>query len=126
MDERKDLMGIFRSRQILNPRGLGLTIRHTAPLMGTPVVLWLLTTGCASLTNTPAQDVAWSRWTLCHAHVTGTEIRAVHLDGRVVFWYNGSADRLAMLECLQLATRDGPVLPEPIFEPLECGGSSGM
>jgi hypothetical protein len=94
--------------------------------MVTPAVLWLLMPGCVSLMNTPAQDLAWSRWTLCHAQVSGTEIRAVHLDGRAVFWYNGSTDRLAMPDCLQLATRDGPVLPEPIFEPLECGGSGGM
>ena len=49
--------------------------------------LLLLAGGCASLANTPAQDVAWTRWGICHTQAPGTEIRNVQLDGRIRFWY---------------------------------------
>jgi hypothetical protein len=89
----------------------------------TAAALWSLAAGCARLANTPAQDLAWSRWGLCHTQVAGTEIRLVQLDGRISFWYNGPADRLAMLDCIRLAAKDGPALPEPIGDAMECSGS---
>ena len=84
-------------------------------------VLSLLANGCASLVNTPAQDVAWNRWRTCQTEATGTEIRNVQLDGRIVFWYFGPGDRQAMLDCLRRAASMGPALPEPIADSLPRG-----
>ena len=91
-------------------------------------VLSLVLAGCASFQNTPAQDLAWSRWTVCRAEVTGTELNRVQLDGRISFWYNGPAQRQPMLECLRQAAKDGPSLPEPIADPRpgRGGGGGGM
>lgn len=88
--------------------------------------VWLLAAGCASLANTPAQDLAWSRWTACHPRAHGTEIRTVQLDGRISFWFDGPAERQALLDCVRLAGADGAALPEPISEPRECSGSGSM
>jgi hypothetical protein len=83
--------------------------------------LSLLAAGCASLANTPAQDLAWSRWNICHPQAIGTEIRTVRLDGRISFWYYGPGDRQAMLDCLRRAASTGPALPEPVGESLPRG-----
>ena len=109
-------------------RALGMTIprrlhrrRATAALVVASSVLSLLAAGCASLANTPAQDIAWNRWSVCHSQVAGTEIRTVQLDGRILFWYAGPGDRQAMLDCLRRAANAGPALPEPIGESLPRG-----
>jgi hypothetical protein len=83
--------------------------------------LSLLAGGCASLVNTPAQDVAWSRWRICHTPASGTEIRNVQLDGRITFWYYGPGDRQVMLDCLRQAAGAGVALPEPIADSLPRG-----
>jgi len=90
----------------------------------TTVALVCLASGCAGLVNTPEQDVALSRWTVCHARVTGTELRTVRSDGRISFWYTGADEAQSMLECLRQAARDGPGLPEPVAE-LQPAGSGG-
>ena len=99
--------------------------RFMTSLVMTMATLSLLTAGCASLANTPAQDVAWSRWTACHPQAPGTNIRMVRLDGRISFWYEGLADRGAMLDCVRLAAKNGLTLPEPLSEPRECSGVMG-
>ena len=83
--------------------------------------LGLLVAACASLVNTPAQELAWTRWTACHAQVSGTRIRIVQADGRISFWSYGPGDRQAMLECLRYAAKEGPTLPEPVSDPLPRG-----
>lgn len=93
----------------------------TAALVIATTALSLLAGGCASLANTPAQDLAWSRWNICHTQATGTEIRNVELDGRISFWHYGPGDRQAMLECLRQAAHTGPALPEPVAESLPRG-----
>jgi hypothetical protein len=40
-------------------------------------------TGCATVRNTPAQDLAWERWTACD-HFTAVTLDRVDLDGRIV------------------------------------------
>ena len=94
--------------------------RATTALVIATAALSLLANGCASLVNTPAQDVAWNRWKICHTQATGTEIRTVQSDGRIVFWYYGPGDRQAMLDCLRRANT-GLVLPEPIADSLPRG-----
>ena len=95
------------------------------PLLITTGVLLVLTGGCASLANTPAQDLAWSRWAACRARVSGAEVNRIQSDGRIAFWASGPSDAQAMLECLRRAAMDGPVLPEPIFDLRPGGGGGG-
>ena len=94
--------------------------RATTALVIT-TVLSLLANGCASLVNTPAQNVAWNRWRICQTQATGTEIRNVQPDGRIVFWYYGPRDRQVMLDCLRRAATTGLALPEPIADSLPRG-----
>lgn len=105
-------------RPMLEPRPA------TTPLL--VAGFWLLTTGCASLANTPAQELAWSRWTACHPRAAGAAIRTVQMDGRISFWYDGPADRSALLDCIRLPAADRPALPEPISEPRECSGTGDI
>ena len=86
----------------------------------------LVTAGCAALANTPAQDLAWSRWTICHARASGTDIKTVQLDGRISFVYSGAGDNQTMLACLRQAAKDGPALPEPVSEARIGAGGGAM
>jgi hypothetical protein len=97
-------------------------LARTARLPATAAV-GILLAACASLHNTPAQDLAWSRWAVCRAQISGADIRAVQLDGRISFWCDGVGDGFAMRDCLRQAAKDGPVLPEPLFEVRPKGGS---
>ena len=100
--------------------------RHRAPLpLALTAAVWLLAAGgCASLGNTPEQELAWSRWGACHSRASGTELNTVQVDGRISFWYDTGGDRQGALDCLRQVAKDGPVLPEPFAEPLP-GGSGG-
>ena len=93
------------------------------PVVVVAAALALLMAACASLHNTPAQDLAWDRWTACHNQISGTDIRTVGLDGRISFWSIGTADGLSMLDCLAKGGKNGPALPEPISEIRPKGGS---
>ena len=86
-----------------------------------------LAAGCVSLVDTPAQELARNRWTVCHARVTGTELNTVQRDGRISFWYSGAGESQTMLECLREAAKMGPDLPEPIAQrrPDGSGGGGG-
>ncbi len=95
-----------------------------ASLVGAMVGSLALAAGCASLVDTSAQELARSRWTVCHARVTGTELDTVQRDGRISFWYSGAGESQTMLECLREAAKMGPDLPEPIAQ-LRPGGSGG-
>ncbi len=92
-------------------------------LASTSIFLALAMADCAALKNTPAQDDAWSRWAACRRQVTGSDIRIVQLDGRITFWSNGPDDGRSMLECLARAGKNGPALPEAIYEIRPKGGS---
>lgn len=85
---------------------------------------WLLASGCASLGNTPEQELAWSRWTVCQSRVAGTELNGVQVDGRISFSYDTGGDRQGALDCLRQVAKEGPVLPEPLAQPFP-GGSGG-
>ena len=88
------------------------------------VGLVALASGCAYLMDTPAQELARDRWTMCHARVSGAELDTVMRDGRISFWYNGAGDGRSMLDCLRDVARKGPDLPEPIAQ-LRPNGSGG-
>jgi len=93
-------------------------------LIGALVGFLSVLSGCSLLTDTPAQETAWSRWTVCHTKVGGTELNSVQRDGRITFWYSGAGDGESMLECLRAAAKTGPALPEPVAQ-LRPGGSGG-
>jgi len=93
------------------------------PVVVVAAALGLLMAACASLHNTPAQDLAWDRWTACHNQFSGTDIRTVGLDGRISFWSIGTADGLSMLDCLAQAGKNGHALTEPISAIRPKGGS---
>jgi hypothetical protein len=80
------------------------------------IVLALLMVHCAALKNTPAQDEALSRWAACRSQVSGPDIRLVQLDGRIRFWSNGADDGRSMVDCLARAGKNGPALPEAVYE----------
>jgi hypothetical protein len=90
-----------------------------------PVIALLVIAGCAAFANTPAQDLALSRWTICRARATSTEIKSVQLDGRISFVYSEPGDNQNMLACLRQAGKDGPALPEPVSEGRAGGGGGG-
>lgn len=107
-------------------------MREMAPLSPCRITIFLivttatlLTVGCASLANTPAQDMAWSRWTACQTQVRGADLRTIQQDGRISFWYNGPENAQDMLACLRRAASDGAALPEPIADPRPGGGGGG-
>jgi hypothetical protein len=85
-------------------------------LAATSIALALLMTDCAALKNTAAQDEAWSRWATCRSQVAGPDIKIVQLDGRISFWSNGPNDGQSMLDCLARARKNGPALPDAIYE----------
>ena len=85
-------------------------------------IVAFLMVACSTVTNTPAQDEAWSRWAACRSQLTGSDIRTVQLDGQIVFWSNGAYDGRSMLDCLARAGKNGPALPEGIYEIRPRGG----
>jgi len=91
-------------------------------LAATSILVALLMTNCSALKNTPAQDEALSRWAVCRSQVIGPEIRIVQLDGRIIFWSSGTYDGRSMLDCLARAGKEGPALPEAIYEIRPRGG----
>lgn len=99
--------------------------RVPTPLIATTALILLLAAGCASLANTPAQELAWSRWAACHAQVAGSDLKTIQTDGRIVFWYSGPGDGQAMLACLRSAASSGDNLPEPLSELRQGGGGGG-
>jgi len=89
------------------------------------VVVSVLCGACASLVDTPAQELAMSRWATCHQSVNGAELKRVQPDGRIIFWYSGTSDGRSMVECLQQAAKSGPSLPDPISEARPAGSGGG-
>jgi hypothetical protein len=84
-------------------------------LVSTPMIVALLMVACSPVTNTPAQDEAWRRWEACRSQVPGSDIRSVQIDGRIMFWADGTFQGLSMVDCLTRAGKDGPALPEAIY-----------
>ena len=100
-----------------------LARRRAALLSGVSMVAALVAAACASLANTPAQDLAYGRWRVCEREITGVQLRMVAADGRISFWHRGPADRAAALGCLERAGQGGAELPEPVSEPVPGGPS---
>jgi hypothetical protein len=67
---------------------------------------------CATVANTPQQDLAYERWARCSSPYV--QLERVGVDGRITFQYSNSAQREAVVQCLTDAGRTGSPLPEPL------------
>ena len=67
---------------------------------------------CATIANTPQQDLAYARWAKCSAPYVSLE--RVDLDGRITFKISNEGSRQQVLQCLAEAGRTGSPLPEPV------------
>jgi len=85
------------------------TLSHVKPRLA--ICLALALTACASV-NTPAQDLAYTRWATCKAPYT--QLERVLLDGRIVFLTSNPSDTQAVLTCLHEAGQSGQRLPDPV------------
>lgn len=103
--------------------GERLARRRSALPPGGFIAVALVTAACAVPTNTPAQDLAYTRWRLCERGIVGVQLRRVATDGRISFWHRGPADRASALGCLERAGQGGVQLPEPVSEPVPGGPS---
>jgi len=56
------------------------------------LILMAVAAGCATVRNTPAQDLAWERWKTCD-HFAALTLERIDLDGRLVV--NGYASEAA-------------------------------
>ena len=74
----------------------------------------LFLAACA-ITNTPQQDLAYTRWAKCNAPYVSLE--RVDLDGRITFRFSNTGGEQAVLQCLAEAGRTGPPLPEAVGVP---------
>jgi hypothetical protein len=72
----------------------------------------LFLVACATIANTPQQDLAYARWAKCSAPYVSLE--RVDLDGRITFKISNEGSRQETLRCLAEAGRTGPSLPEPV------------
>jgi len=67
---------------------------------------------CATIANTPQQDLAYARWAKCNPSFP-IVLERVDLDGRITFWLSNGRSQ-EVLQCLAAASRTGPLLPEPL------------
>lgn len=67
---------------------------------------------CATVANSPQQNLAYERWSKCASAYV--QLEYISVDGRITFQFSNSADRQAVVQCLADAGRTGPPLPEPV------------
>jgi hypothetical protein len=68
------------------------------------LTLAMIGAGCATLHNTPAQDLAWERWRVCD-HFAAITLQQIDPDGRlVVAGYEHEAG--AFITCVRDAAAD--------------------
>ena len=67
---------------------------------------------CATIANTPQQDLAYARWAKCNSSFP-VVLERVDLDGRITFWLSNGRSH-EVLQCLAAANHTGPLLPEPL------------
>ena len=75
-------------------------------------VLAILLGACATIANTPQQDLAYAQWAKCNSSFP-VVLERVDLDGRITFWLSNGRSQEA-LQCLAAASHTGPLLPEPL------------
>ena len=75
---------------------------RVAPLV-LPLALVLTVAGCASMSNTLAQDLAWERWQQCK-HISGISLKEIQSDGTIWVYYNQGLS--AWQECDRQAAQE--------------------
>jgi hypothetical protein len=68
--------------------------------------------GACATTNSPAQNLAYERWSKCA--VAYVQLEQISVDGRITFQFSSSADRHQVVQCLAEAGRTGSPLPDPV------------
>ena len=68
--------------------------------------LLLCLTGCASMQNTVAQDLAWERWRKCDQLNTGVRLKEIRTNGDVWVEYSGSSQFANWNECMRRAQQE--------------------
>ncbi len=68
------------------------------------VMLIVMAVGCATLRNTPAQDLAWERWKTCD-HFVAVALERIDPDGRIVVKAYES-EAAAFTACVREAAAD--------------------
>jgi hypothetical protein len=69
---------------------------------------------CASVRNTPEQDLAYARWAACAGSSTLLQMDRVEPSGRIWFSYFLETERQTVVTCLLKAEQGGPNLPPPV------------
>ena len=67
---------------------------------------------CATLANTPEQNLAYERW--AHCSRPSVALQSVSVDGQIAFFYTNPVDTRDVAQCLSDASRTGPSLPPPV------------
>ena len=67
---------------------------------------------CATLANTPEQNLAYERWPKCSR--SSVTLQSVSIDGQITFFYANPVDGRDVAQCLSDAGRTGPPLPPPV------------
>jgi hypothetical protein len=68
--------------------------------------------GACAMTNSPQQDLAYTRRAKCNAPYV--QLDWVDLDGRITFRYSTEGGRQEVLPCLADAGRAGPPRPDAV------------
>ncbi len=96
--------------------------RIVTALAAFTATLWI--SGCASVTNTPAQDLAWGRWHQCSARFPTALLRQIRPDGQISFSYRRATDLRGMNECLEQAAATQQGIASQTANPGEPGASA--
>lgn len=78
------------------------------------IALLLSVAGCADLKDTPAQSLAYQRWSVCQARAENTLLERVEPDGRIWFRFVQIDGRDRVVSCLQAQSQGGLALPTPV------------
>lgn len=78
------------------------------------IALTIVLAGCASLKNTPLQDLAYARWAACEPPSGLIDIERVEPSGRIWFTFYNESERLKVVDCLAKAPPSGESLPTPV------------
>jgi hypothetical protein len=89
-------------------------VKRARPLALSTILLALGVGACATVRNTPEQDLAYARWRACAGPSTLVEIDRVEPGGRIWFSYFLESERQAIVACLDRAAQAGPSLPQPV------------
>ena len=86
--------------------------KHRATCRWIMILVAVAVVGCAGVQNTPEQDLAYARWSVCKAGSSLAQLDRVEPSGRIWFSYYLEIEKQSILACL--AQQEGPPLPQPV------------